>query len=43
MSNGKKYICYGLILIVFGLYCESPNLLKIKDYKIKVFNKISRK
>lgn len=79
MSNGKKSICYGLILngivflikqqdifyiilsdfirgflegfsrslamilILFGLYCEIPNLQKIKGYKIKVFNKISRK
>ena len=33
-------ISLGLILIVFGLYCETYNLVKIKNYKHKMLNKI---
>ena len=36
-------ISLGIILILFGLYCENPNLQKIKNYKIKAFNKQSGK
>lgn len=33
-------ISLGLVLILFGLYCESPKLQKINNYKKKIFNKI---
>ncbi|MCC3867477.1 hypothetical protein [Terrisporobacter mayombei] len=33
-------ISLGLILILFGLYCESYDLKKIRNYKSKIFNKV---